>query len=339
VTAAILTASPLGSAGDSNDGIPTAVILVGGEGTRLRPLTERVPKPMLPLLGRPILAHAFEQLAAAGVKKAILACGYRPTSIEAFFGSSYGGIELEYRVEPEPLGTAGGIGYAARDAEGPLLVLNGDSIRDVDLRRLVAFHHDRQALATILLTAVDEPSAYGLVHVDNDGRVREFVEKPPPDEINTNLINAGVYVIEKEVLELIPDGRPVSIEREIFPILSARGVLYALPLPGYWLDVGTPETYLQAHLDLIPDELHVDPTAVVAPTAQLRGPCVVEAGCIVEAAADVGPGVYLGAGSRVGRGSRVRRSAFLPGAVVTSGSVDRAIVDPSHGVIRVGAAA
>jgi mannose-1-phosphate guanylyltransferase len=312
---------------------PTAVVLVGGEGTRLRPLTERLPKPMLPLLGRPILAHTFDQIAAAGASRAILACGYRPTSIEAFFGRSYRGLELEYRIEPEPLGTAGGIAYAARGTEQPLLVLNGDSVRDVDLGELIAFHNDRDALATILLTAVDDPARYGLVRVDTDGRVRDFLEKPSPEQVDTNLINAGVYVLEPEVLELIPEGRPVSIEREIFPILSARGVVYALPLPGYWLDVGTPESYLQAHLDLMPDEVRVDPTALVAPSATFHRPCVVEAGCVVETAADVGPGAYLGAGSRVGPGARVRRSALLPGAMVEGGTVDRTIVDPNHGVI------
>jgi mannose-1-phosphate guanylyltransferase len=173
------------------------------------------------------------------------------------------------------------------------------------------------------------------VRADTDGRVRDFVEKPTADQIDTNLINAGVYVLEPEVLELIPEGRPVSIEREIFPILSARGVLYGVPLPGYWLDVGTPESYLQAHLDLIRDDIQVDATAVVAPTAKIHAPCVIEAGCVVEAAAEVGPGVFLGEGSRVGPGARIRRAAFLRGAVVETGSVDRAIVDPNHGVISV----
>jgi mannose-1-phosphate guanylyltransferase len=333
VSAATESGSSISAGGGSADLVPTAVVLVGGEGTRLRPLTERIPKPMLPLLGRPILAHTFEQVAAAGASRVILACGYRPTSIEAFFGGSYRGMELEYQVEPEPLGTAGGVRYAARGTQGPLLVLNGDSVRDVDLGALLAFHNERGGLATILLTAVDDPARYGLVRVDADGRVRDFLEKPSPEQIDTNLINAGVYVLEPEVLELIPDGRPVSIEREIFPILSARGVLYALPLPGYWLDVGTPESYLQAHLDLMPSEVQVDPNAVVAPTAKFHAPCIVEAGCVIEAAAAVGPGAYLGAGSRVGPGARIRRAALLPGAIVEGGSVDRAIVDPNHGII------
>jgi mannose-1-phosphate guanylyltransferase len=244
-------------------------------------------------------------------------------------------MELEYHVEPQPLGTAGGLRHAARGIDGRLLVLNGDSIRDVDLGALVAFHDKCGGLATILLTAVDDPARYGLVRADTDGRVRDFVEKPTADQIDTNLINAGVYVLEPEVLELIPEGRPVSIEREIFPILSARGVLYGVPLPGYWLDVGTPESYLQAHLDLIRDDIQVDATAVVAPTAKIHAPCVIEAGCVVEAAAEVGPGVFLGEGSRVGPGARIRRAAFLRGAVVETGSVDRAIVDPNHGVISV----
>ena len=290
---------------------------------------------MLPLLGRPILAHTFEQIAAAGASRVILACGYRPTSIEAFFGGSYRGMELEYQVEPEPLGTAGGVAYAARGTQGPLLVLNGDSIRDVDLGALVAFHKERGGLATILLTAVDDPARYGLVRVDADGRVRDFVEKPSPEQIDTNLINAGVYVLEPEVLELIPRAGRCRSSARSSRSSRREGVLYALPLAGYWLDVGTPESYLQAHLDLMPQDLQVDPTAVVAPTAKFHAPCVVEAGCVVEAAADLGPGVYLGAGSRVGPGARIRRAALLPGAIVEGGAVDRAIVDATHGVVSV----
>ena len=183
----------------------TAVILVGGEGTRLRPLTNTTPKPMLPLLGRPLLEYTFDQLTAGGVDRVTLACGYLPTQIRAYFGDRLNGFALEYKVEPEPLGTGGGIRFAS-GADSTFLALNGDSLREVDIDALVSFHRERGALATILLTRVSDPSRYGLVRVASDGRVLGFVEKPGPDEIDTDLINAGLYVLEPEVMDLIPPG-------------------------------------------------------------------------------------------------------------------------------------
>jgi mannose-1-phosphate guanylyltransferase len=213
----------------------TAVVLVGGEGTRLRPLTERTPKPMLPLGDRPLLAWTFDHLRSHGVDRIVLSCGYLPTAIEAHFGE-----QAEYRVEPEPLGTAGAIRFGADGIRETFVAVNGDTLRGADLSALVAFHRERGAEATILLEPVEDPSRYGLVRVAEDGRVREFLEKPRPEEIDTNLINAGVYVLEPSVLDLIEPGRAVSIEREIFPQLVARGSCYGLATGGYWLDIGTP---------------------------------------------------------------------------------------------------
>lgn len=301
-----------------------AVILVGGEGTRLRPLTERTPKPMLTLVDRPLLAYTFEHLRRYGVERAVLSCGYLPTQIQDHFGEEAGGLALEYRVEPEPLGTGGGIRFGAerlRLGDGPFLALNGDSLRGADLGALLAFHRERGAAATILLTPVADPSRYGLVRLGPDGRVAGFVEKPRPEEIDTNLINAGLYVLEREALEPIPPGRAVSIERDVFPRLVERGTLYGLALPGYWLDVGTPETYLQAHRDVLERNVQtavgdalgreyttVHPSARVSPDARLVPPVVVGPEAVVEAGVRIGSLAVIGAGAHVGEGSAVEEA-------------------------------
>jgi mannose-1-phosphate guanylyltransferase len=310
-----------------------AVILVGGQGTRLRPLTDRTRKDMLPLVDRPLLSYTFEHLARYGVERAIVSCGYLPHQIGSAFGGTYGSMALEYAVETQPLGTGGAIGFAARDLEGSFFALNGDSLREADLSELMRFHRSTGAKATILLTPVADPSRYGLVRVAADGRVESFLEKPRPEEIDTDLINAGFYVLEPEVLELVPDGRAVSIEREVFPRLAEQGTVYGIALPGYWLDVGTPESYLQAHRDVLErsfptkvgDELGsdftlVDPTAEVRPGARLVPPVYVGPGAVVEAGARVGSLAVLGAGSRLGEGAVVENAVIGARAVVGGGS-------------------
>jgi mannose-1-phosphate guanylyltransferase len=307
-----------------------AVILVGGHGTRLRPLTDRTRKDMLPLVDRPLIAYTFEHLRRHGVTRAIVSCGYLPTQIEEHFGSVYGDLGLEYCVEAEPLGTGGGIGFAARGLDGSFFALNGDSLREADLGALVRFHRVSGAKATILLAAVTDPSRYGLVRLAGDGRVRQFLEKPRPEEIDTNLINAGLYVLEPSVLDLIPSDRPVSIEREVFPQLVERGEVFGLALPGYWLDVGTPASYLQAHRDVLErtfvnevgqelgnDYILVDPTAQIDPTARLVPPVFVGAHAILEAGVRVGSLAVVGPGSRLDAGAIVENAVL--GAGVTLG--------------------
>ncbi len=297
------------------------MVLVGGQGTRLRPLTERTRKDMLSLVDRPLLAYTFEHLRRHGVTRAAVSCGYLPTQIEEHFGNAYGDLRLSYSVEDEPLGTAGGIRHAAQHLDETFFALNGDSLREADLDELVRFHRSTGARATILLTPVADPSRYGLVRLGADGRVRQFLEKPRPEEIDTNLINAGLYVLEPDVLELVPQGRAVSIEREVFPTLCEHGEVFGLALPGYWLDVGTPATYLQAHRDVLErtfrtelgdalgrDYTLVDETAIVDPQARLVPPVVVGPGAVIEAGARVGSLAAIGAGARLGRGSVVENS-------------------------------
>lgn len=311
-----------------------AVILVGGQGTRLRPLTDTTRKDMLPLVDRPLLAYTFEHLARHGVERAIVSCGYLPDQIGSAFGDRYADVSLEYAVEPEPLGTGGGIAFAARGLEGSFFALNGDSLREADLSELVRFHRSTGAKATILLTPVTDPSRYGLVRVADDGRVESFLEKPRPEEIDTDLINAGLYVLEPDVLELVPEGRSVSIERDVFPRLAAEGAVYGVALSGYWLDVGTPESYLQAHRDVLersfPTEVGealgagftlVDDTAEVQPGARLVPPVYVGPHAVVEAGARVGSLAVLGEGARLAAGAVVENAVVGARTSVGQGSV------------------
>ena len=310
-----------------------AVILVGGQGTRLRPLTDRTRKDMLPLVDRPLLAYTFEHLASPGVERSIVSCGYLPDQIQAGFGDRHDGMALEYAVEDEPLGTGGAIGFAGRKLESSFFALNGDSLREADLGELVAFHRSTGARATILLTPVADPSRYGLVRTAGDGRVETFLEKPRPEEIDTDLINAGLYVLEPEVLDLVPPGRPVSIEREVFPQLATEGSVFGVALPGYWLDVGTPESYLQAHRDVLerifgtkvgetmgPDFTLVDETADVHSDAKLVPPVYVGPRAVVEAGARVGSLAVLGADARLAAGSVVENAVVGSRTEIGEGS-------------------
>jgi mannose-1-phosphate guanylyltransferase len=306
-----------------------AVILVGGLGTRLRPLTDRTRKDMLPLVDRPQLAFTFEHLRRFGVTRAIISCGYLPTQIQEHFGDRYGELRLEYRIEEEPLGTGGAIRFAAEGISEPFFALNGDSLRETDLEALVDFHRDRGGRATILLTPVEDPSRYGLVRVHGDGRVLSFLEKPRPEEIDTNLINAGLYVLEPDVLDLIPRGRAVSIEREIFPQLVEEQAVHGVALGGYWLDIGTPDAYLQAHRDVLErnfvtelgerlgsDYTLVSPDARVSSEARLVPPVYVGPGATISAGARIGSLAVVGAGATIGEGAAIESAVVGAGAAL-----------------------
>jgi mannose-1-phosphate guanylyltransferase len=295
-----------------------AVVIVGGAGTRLRPLTTWLPKSMLPLANRPFLAYLFEHLARHGVTRAILACGHLADSIRAGFGDGRGlGLRLDYAVEPEPLGTGGAIAFAARGLHEPFLAMNGDVLSELDLTALARFHRDRGASATIALTPVDDPSRYGVVETDGGGAVRAFVEKPPPGTAAADTINAGAYVLDPSVLDLIAPGVPVSIEREVFPRLVGEG-LHARLDRGRWRDIGTPESYLAANLELMPAGGLVDPAARIAADADVAG-SVVGPGVEVAGETRVREAVLL-EGARVGPGATVAGCIVGPGRVVAAGA-------------------
>ncbi|MGB7686163.1 MAG: NDP-sugar synthase [Solirubrobacterales bacterium] len=308
-----------------------AIVLVGGEGTRLRPLTADVPKPALTLVDRPFLAYMVEWLAGHGVSEVVLACGFLPDVLrEALGGSEHAGAHLTYVVEPERRGTAGAIRFAAEalgDAlEDRFLALNGDVLNDLDLSALVRAHEERRARATIALHPVEDSAAFGLVRTGADGAVEEFAEKT--GEPVAGEVNAGAYVLERSVLDLIPPGREVSIEREVFPRLVGEG-LSALSLDGYWLDIGTPERYLRATWDILEGrvETRVEPTApglFVASGARVSleatvGPrAVISGGCVIAPGATVRESVLL-EGCMVGEGVAVTGSILAPGVTVEAG--------------------
>jgi NDP-sugar pyrophosphorylase family protein len=312
------------------------VVLVGGEGLRLRPLTADVPKQALPVAEVPMLGRVLQHLGAHGITSVVLAVAYRPDVFYSLFPDDRSGdVSLSYAVEPTPLDTGGAIRFAAESAgiDDTFLVVNGDVLTDLDLGALVAFHRSAGGEATLSLTRVDDPSAYGSVVVGDGGRVLAFLEKPSPGEAAGDLVNAGTYVLEPSVLARIPSGRRVSVEREVFPGLVAEGSLRALAAPAYWLDMGTPARYLQAHLDLLSGRLAGPP----APGAQRQregvwtlGEAVIDGD--VEPPALVGDAAFVAAGSRVewsvvGAGARVhenaqvRRSVLLPGSTVRPGAV------------------
>ena len=300
-----------------------AVVLVGGHGTRLQPLTLDIPKAMLPIVERPMIEHVVGHLASHGITEVVLSLGFLPDAFtDAYPDGRCAGLPLHYAVEPEPLDTAGAIGFAAAHAgiHDTFLVLNGDVLTDLDVTGLIAAHRRTGAEGTIALTPVEDPSRYGVVPTDDDGRVLGFIEKPAPGDVPTNQINAGTYVLEPSVLGRIDPGRRVSVERDVFPAMAAEGTLYAVASDAYWIDTGTPETYLQANLDLLDDPggSIVAEDASVAPGASVVG-SVVMAGASIGENALVEDSI-VGSGARVGASSQVVGLSVLgAGAVVADG--------------------
>lgn len=305
-----------------------AVILVGGEGTRLRPITSRVPKPVAPVVERPFVSYILDNLVRHGVERVVFSSGFLASAIEAELGDGHEyGLTVEYVVEDEPLGTAGAIkNVAAVLHPGCFFVFNGDVLSDVDLTALATQHHQTQAMATIFLTPVDDPRRYGLVELRPDGSVANFLEKPGSDRVGSALINAGVYVLEHDVLAMIPPARMFSIERGVFPELAQAGSLYGYVEAGYWRDIGTPESYLQAHFDILDHSvrtnvgelmssgyLYVAASALVHGSARIVPPCYIGENVTVGAGARVGPQVVLGAGVAVGEGTLVSESVLQAG--------------------------
>jgi mannose-1-phosphate guanylyltransferase len=343
-----------------------AVILVGGEGTRLRPLTSTVPKPVVPLVDRPFIAYMLEWLRAHGIEDVIMSCGFLATSVRNVLGDGSAlGIRLRFVEEPDPRGTAGALKFAESMLDERFLMLNGDVLTDIDLTAQIAQHERSGARATLALVPVEDPSAYGLVHLDERHAVRDFVEKPSSDhieggaagrrpagrsgdasrrrvspgfgqgrrdsipQIDTNLISAGAYVLEREILELIPPERNVSIEREVWPLLIGNG-LYGYPSQSYWLDIGTPERYLKGTFDIIEGNVHTalaerlgSGYLAIDPDSHVEGrvipPAVIERGVHIARDAHVGSLIVIGEGVQVGAGSTIERAVVMNGAEIGAG--------------------
>jgi mannose-1-phosphate guanylyltransferase len=291
-----------------------ALILAGGEGTRLRPLTYTVPKPVLPLAGRPHIAFVIDWLVRHGADDVIVSCGHLAEGMRRAIAELEPGVEIRYAEEPDARGTAGAIRFAEEMLGDRFLVLNGDVLCDLDLTALIGQHERTGARATLALYPVQDPTGYGLVHRHEDGEITEFLEKPDPEQIDTDEINAGAYLLERSVLDRIPPDRAVSIEREVFPELIGDG-LYGIRLEGYWIDIGTPERYLEANWDIlegrvetvvgerIDDAMMVGEGCEISPEAELRPPCV------------------LGRDGRIGPGAVIERSVLLDGCAVEEGAV------------------
>jgi len=296
-----------------------AVVLVGGFGTRLRPLTNTVPKPMLPVGHVATIERLIGNLVRAGVDDVTLALGFKPEPfIAAFPDGTCAGAKLTYAVEPEPLDTAGAIRFAAKYAgiDSTFVVANGDVLTDLDVAALVDFHRRNNAEATLHLTPVDDPSSFGVVDCDDNGLVRRFIEKPPPGTSPSNLINAGTYVFEPSVVDRIDDGRKVSVEREIFPLIVTDQRLWAMPTDDYWIDTGVPELYLAANIDIIGTRRAEHNRAEgVAPGATI-GADVELHDAVVAATASIGDGASVTAsvildGARIGTGATVSHSVIM----------------------------
>jgi mannose-1-phosphate guanylyltransferase len=325
-----------------------AVILVGGEGTRLRPLTSRQPKPVITLVDRPFLVYMLEWLRGHGVDDVILSCGFEPTKVRAALGDGEQlGLKLRYVVEPEPRGTAGALKYADEQVGGldeRFLMLNGDVLTDVDVTAQLAQHEATGAAATLGLVPVEDPSAYGLVLCDGANAVTGFLEKPAPsqlDGIDRYYISAGIYVLERAaIIDRIPSGENVSIERAIWPALVGHGLHGSHSDRSYWMDIGTPERYLQGTFDILEGNVRTGVAerlgetysavgAGVANDGRIVPPAVVGANVTIGAGAHVGALAVLGDDVTVGANARVERSVVLDGVTIGEGAtVTDCIVAP-----------
>jgi mannose-1-phosphate guanylyltransferase len=314
-----------------------ALILAGGEGTRLRPLTYTVPKPVVPLAGRPHVAYVIDWLVRHGVDDVVVSCGHLAEGMRRALAELEPGVEIRYAEEPDARGTAGAIRFAEDMLGERFLVLNGDVLCDLDLTALMEQHERTRARATIALYPVEDPSGYGLVHRRDDGEITEFLEKPSPEQIDTDEINAGAYLLERSVLERIPPERAVSIEREVFPELIGDG-LYGIRLEGYWIDIGTPDRFLEANWDILERRVEtviskqldapimVGEDCEISPGAELRAPCVIGRDSSIGSDAVIERSVLL-PGCTVGEGARLSDSILSGGVTVEAGAeLDRAVV-------------
>jgi mannose-1-phosphate guanylyltransferase len=327
-----------------------ALILVGGQGTRLHPLTINTPKAMMPVLNRPFLEHIIHRLAGYNIKEIILTQGHLSQPIEGYFGDgNQFGVSLTYMAEDSPLGTAGAVKNAEKYLSDCFLVLNGDIFTDLDIAAMIRLHRKRKAVATISLTPVDDPTRYGLIETDPSGRVQRFLEKPSPDQITTDMINAGTYVLERQVLDGVPLQTQWSFERQLFPsLLESNQRVFAYPSPAYWMDIGHPENYFQLNVDLLqgrsnqhiptkPDEVSVGEGSQVDETASLTGPALIGRDCRIGQKVTMAGPIVIGDNcrldggaiieestiwhdTRIGAGARVVKSIISDGCHIKAGS-------------------
>ena len=321
-----------------------AILLAGGKGTRLRPLTIHTPKPIVPIFDRPFLHYQLDLLKQVPeIDEVVLSLNYQPRRIEEIFGDGgESGLGIRYVVEPAPLGTAGAVRYAGESLRESVVVFNGDVLTQVDLAAVIKLHRERKALATIVLTPVENPAAYGLVETDAHGNIQRFLEKPQPDQITCDTINAGIYVLEPETFERIPKDTPWSIERSFFPSLIERHEAFVAYVDrGYWIDIGTPDKYMQVHRDIMdgrcrsarfatpagPSAAWVAEDARVEEGVTLEGPCFIDGGTVVKTGARIGPYSVIGRQCHVEEHASIERSIVWANSRVSQQAVvSRAIL-------------
>jgi mannose-1-phosphate guanylyltransferase len=321
-----------------------ALFLAGGMGTRLRPLTNHIPKPMVPVMGVPLLARSVRELKRCGISEIVLSTCYCSDRIEKYFGDEINnGLKIQCVCEGKPLGTGGAIKNCQKYFDGTFLIFNSDILSNIDVKAMVDFHKKNHADVTIAAAQVKDPSSYGVIEYDSDDKIVSFTEKPKSGEEKSNYINAGVYVFEPKVLDLIPSGIPVSVERDTFPLLLKKGYHMAVFRKSeYWIDIGTPEKYMQAHKDIfdgscsIPennfknDKIYGLANAKLDPTVKIKGPVWFGKNVHIGANAVIGPNVVIGNGFEAGRGCEITNSVIWSNVSVGSG------VDIEHSVITSG---
>jgi NDP-sugar pyrophosphorylase family protein len=327
-----------------------AILLAGGKGTRLRPLTIHTPKPIVPIFERAFLHYQLDLLKQVPeIDEVILSLNYQPRRIEEIFGDGgESGLGIKYVVEPAPLGTAGAIRYAGESLRESVVVFNGDVLTQVDLRSVIALHRERKAKATIVLTPVDNPTAYGLVETDASGNILRFLEKPNPDEITCDTINAGIYILEPDTFDRIPKDTAWSIERSFFPSLIERHETFiAYIYRGYWIDIGTPEKYIQVHRDIMDGRfVHsglpfsssgsnghkalISPQARLEEGVKIDGPCFVDEGAVIKTGARIGPYAVVGRQCHIEEHAVVERTILWANTRVSQEAVVKGSILGRH---------
>ena len=336
-----------------------AVVMAGGEGTRLRPLTSNQPKPMVPIVGKPCMEHILELLREHGLTDVIVTVAFLPQAIRGYFGDGESlGMEIGYSVEESPLGTAGSVRHAGKQLDETFIVISGDALCDVDLTELIAFHKERQAAVTIGLKAVDNPLEFGIVVTDEEGRVERFLEKPSWSQVFSDTINTGIYVLEPEVLRHVPTDRPYDFSKELFPYLLDMGrPIYGFAMDGYWQDIGNLDQFRQANFDALDEAVALDVPGIrlrgnvwlgegveLDDLEQIEGPAFVGNYTRIAAGATVAPYSVLGAGVTVRERARTSRSIVDSGSYLgQSCRIDGAILGKrvdvrAHAVINEGVA-
>lgn len=298
------------------------IILVGGEGTRLRPLTHTTVKAMIPVLNKPFIEYVLRYLNSHNIEEVILAMGYKPDCITDYFGDATElGPKLVYSIETSQMGTAGAVKNAERYIDSAFAVMNGDIFTDLDLSDMLEFHRKKGAKVTIALTPVEDPSRFGVVETDDENRVTRFIEKPKPGQVSSNMINAGIYIVEREILDRIPPNQRCMFEHDIFPALLAEGELvFGYVSHAYWIDTGTPQQYLQLNRDLMSGksiqsafkktDIRIGPKSSVHPQAKLTGPILIDSNCVI------GKGVELKGPVSIGQGCKIAEGAVLENSIL-----------------------